>query len=102
MAAASVHALAGMLYASSHLDMDVKPPEPKGGWHNLFHATDGFYVDFYHVKYRRFQRYPFGLLNVVGYWAETQIFGGVLVFEHEEDGSGVRLISPVRSQLTHR
>lgn len=89
--AASVHALAGTIYASGHMDMDIKPPEPEGGSHRLFHRNDGFYVNCYHTNYRHFEEYPFGLLNVVGYWAETEIFGGVLLFEREEEGSGVRL-----------
>ena len=90
IAAASVHSLAGMIYASGHKDMDLKPPEPSGGRHRLFHTTDGFYVNFYHTAYQRFEDFPFGLLNVVGYWAETELFGGVVLFERGEEGSGVR------------
>lgn len=89
-AAASVHALAGMTYMSNHEDMDVKPPEPPGGHFRQFHTTDGFYVNFYHTDYKRFERFPFGLLNVVGYWAEAELFGGVVLFERGEGGSGVR------------
>ncbi len=92
MAAALVHALAGMIYASSHTDMNIKPPEPEGGSLRLFDRNDSFYVNFYHTNHRHFQEYPFGLLIVVGYWAEAEIFGGVLLFEHEEGGSGVRLV----------
>lgn len=88
IAAASVHALAGSLYASSHKDMVIKPPEPEGGHSRLFDKTDEFYVNFYHTNYQLFEKYPFGLLNVVGYWAEAEIFGGVVLFEHEE-GLGV-------------
>ena len=44
--------------------------------------TKHFYVDFYHTRYKRYEYYPLGLLSVVGYWAETQIFGGVLLFDH--------------------
>lgn len=88
-AAASVHALAGMTYMSNHEDMDVKPPEPPGGHFRQFHTTDGFYVNFYHTDYKRFERFPFGLLNVVGYWAEAELFGGVVLFERGEGGSGI-------------
>ena len=69
--------------------MEIKPPEPPEGSHILFFRTDGFYVNFYHTDYQHFERYPFGLLNVVGYWAEAEIFGGVLLFEHEEGSSRV-------------
>ena len=48
-----------------------------------------FYVNFNHTNHKHFENYPFGLLNVVGYWAEAEIFGGVLLFEREEEGSGV-------------
>ena len=89
IAAASLNALAGMIYVSRHRDMELNPPDPPGGSHRLFHRTDDFYVKFYNTDYRHFQEYPFGLLNVVGYWAETEIFGGVLLFEHDEIGSGV-------------
>ena len=45
-------------------------------------------VDF-HSCYTKFPRYPFGLLDVLGYWAETQLFGGVLLFDRGESGSEV-------------
>ncbi|CAD6593633.1 MAG: hypothetical protein ASARMPREDX12_007362 [Alectoria sarmentosa] len=89
IAAASLNALAGMIYVSRHRDMELNPPDPPGGSHRLFHRTDDFYVKFYNTDYRHFQEYPFGLLNVVGYWAETEIFGGILLFEHDEIGSGI-------------
>lgn len=79
-----------MIYVSKHEDMNLKPPEPPGGHLRQFHTTDGFYVNFYHTDYKRFEDYPFGLLNVVGYWAEAEIFGGVVLFERGEGGSGVR------------
>lgn len=88
-AAASVHSLAGMIYASKHEDMDVNPPEPPGGHLPQFHHTDGYYVNFYHTEYKRFEDFPFGLLNVVGYWAETELFGGVVLSERSEGSSGV-------------
>ena len=72
--------------------MDIKPSEPPGGHYYQFEGTDEFYVNFYHMKYRRFENYPFGLLNVVGYWAETELLGGVVVFEHRESSSEVQLI----------
>ena len=80
-----MHALAGSLYASTHKEMEINPPEPPGGYGQVFHQTDEYYVNFYHTNYRLFENYPFHLLNVVGYWAETEIFGGVVLFEHEGD-----------------
>ena len=66
-------------------------PETPPGEDDHLHAslkTDGFYVDF-HDCYISFQNYPLGLLDVVGYWAETQLFGGVLVFDRGDSGSEV-------------
>lgn len=83
-----------MIYASFHPDTNIQPPEPPEGHYWQFRLTDHFYVDFYHTNYRLFEKYPFGLLNVVGYWAEAEIFGGVVLFERLESGSEVHLISP--------
>lgn len=89
IAAASVHAIAGMIYVSYHKDTNIRPPKPPVGQLQPFQRTDEFYVNFYHTKYKQFQEFPFGLLNVVGYWAETELFGGVVLFEREESGLGV-------------
>lgn len=35
------------------------------------------------------KRYPFGLLDAVDYWAETDTFGGLVLFERKEFGSNV-------------
>lgn len=83
-----MHALAGSLYASSRKNVEIKPPWLPGGHSRLFDRTDEFFVNFYHTNYRLFEKYPFGLLDVVGYWAEAEIFGGVVLFEHE-GSSGV-------------
>ena len=90
--AASLNALAGIVFASSHPNTQIKPPKPREGHFWQFRQTDHFYVDFYHTGYRLFDRYPFGLLNVVGYWAEAELLGGVVLFERGESGSEVHLI----------
>lgn len=76
------------------------PPEPREGHFWQFRTTDHFYVDFYHTNYRRFQGYPFGLLNVVGYWAEAELFGGVVLFERVGSSSQVNL-NPLSSDTTY-
>lgn len=91
--AASVNTLAGMLYASFHPDTNIKPSELTIKDLRQCDLTGQFYVNFYHTYYLLFDRYPFGLSNVVGYWAEAELFGGVLLFEHVESGSEVQLIS---------
>ena len=93
--AASVNALAGELYLASHPGLDLKPrkrPQPSTDeeidvWVQEMRKK---HVEFYHTKYQEYERYPFGLLNVVGYWAEDRLFGGVLLFDRGETGSEVR------------
>ncbi|KAF2493089.1 hypothetical protein BU16DRAFT_466381 [Lophium mytilinum] len=43
-------------------------------------------TDFYHMSYQAIEQYPDGIANVVGYWAELRIFGGVVVFDRGESG----------------
>lgn len=38
--------------------------------------------DFRHPKYLQSYLYPHGPIELVGYWIETRLFGGVVVFEH--------------------
>lgn len=38
-------------------------------------------VPFYHNSYLLHQQYPYGVADVVGYWAEAKIFGGVVLFD---------------------
>ncbi|OJD20380.1 hypothetical protein ACJ73_08284 [Blastomyces percursus] len=77
VAALIVHALAVNLYINTHPDVDVfavhrgLPQHP--------HST----IDLCSGLYSAYIQYPCGRADVVGYWAETQIFGGVVLFEHE-------------------
>lgn len=77
------------MYLDFHPDTNIKPSKPPEGHEHQFHGTDEFYVNFYHTCYLQFERYPFGLLDVVGYWAEAELFGGLMLFEREESGSNV-------------
>ena len=90
IAAASLHTLAGNVYVTYHKDLDIRPPKPPEGHAYQFDLTDHFYVDFYHTNYKRFDDYPLGLMDVVGYWAETELLGGVALFEREKSGLAVR------------
>ena len=68
--------------------MNIMPQLPPGCRGHHFSSFGRFYVDF-HDSYMRFENYPFGLLDVVGYWAETKLFGGVLLFDRGDSGSEV-------------
>ena len=80
-----------MLHASSHPGVDVfpDPPSAQGGGRFRGFLGSQWHVDF-HPDYVQFENYPRGLLDVVGYWAETQVFGGVLLFNRSDSGSQVR------------
>jgi hypothetical protein len=56
-----------------YMDITYAPPTP-------------FYVDLY----VDFDRYPNGLADVVGYWAEHHIFGGAVLFDRGSDEEEVR------------
>ncbi len=86
--AASLNTLAGTICAFFHPDMNIMPSKPPRGYRPPVHPTDRFYVDF-HDCYVQFEDYPFGLLDVIGYWAETQLFGGVLLIDRGYSGSEV-------------
>ena len=66
------------------------PPLPPKGYAEILHHQSAYFSVDYHNFYVRFQNYPFGLLDVVGYWAETQLFGGVLLFDRGHSGYEVR------------
>ena len=86
IAAASVNALARKTYQDFHSDIVIKPSKLPELSHHQSNGVD----DFYHSNYREFKRYPFGRLDIMSYWAETELFGGVVLFERDESGSNVR------------
>lgn len=44
---------------------------------------------FYHNAYDAHEQYPHRVADMVGYWAEGQIFGGVVLFDQGEDDTDV-------------
>ncbi|KAI0005225.1 hypothetical protein F4779DRAFT_621142 [Xylariaceae sp. FL0662B] len=47
---------------------------------------------FFHWHYQASHQYPHGIADVVGYWAEAKIFGGVVVFDRGESESEIRRV----------
>lgn len=41
---------------------------------------------FFHVNYMDYDQYPNGVADIAGYWAEDQIFGGVILFDRGASG----------------
>lgn len=48
---------------------------------------------FFHGAYTAVDQYPKGVADMVGYWAESRLFGGVVLFDRGENETGVRIIS---------
>lgn len=46
---------------------------------------------FYHGAYVAFEQYPGSVADMVGYWSEARIFGGVVAFDRGEDETGVSI-----------
>ncbi|KAK4115530.1 hypothetical protein N656DRAFT_834716 [Canariomyces notabilis] len=59
----------------------TKPPRP-----GEFIAP----TPFYHRSYLAHHQYPDGIADIVGYWAEAKIFGGVVIFDRGELGTECR------------
>lgn len=43
-----------------------------------------------HMDYRFYEQYPMGISDMVGYWAEYRIFGGVVLFDRGESEEELR------------
>jgi hypothetical protein len=67
---------------SSHPQIDINPQEL-----DIWKHWPHFLVDFYHNDYTDYSCYPRGLLDTIGYWAETQVFGGVMLFDQSTTAS---------------
>ena len=81
-----------MIYESCNPEVELKPQAASKDDENFGHyiyRTSHPYVDFYHIRCQALTNYFFSLLNVVIYWAETNLFGGVLLFDRGESGSEV-------------
>ncbi|KAK2784329.1 hypothetical protein FQN53_008558 [Emmonsiellopsis sp. PD_33] len=88
MAALAIHALAATLYTTTHPDINTCPTEP------CFSSQYPHYgVDLYCRLYHNSLHYPYGIADMVGYWAETQVFGGVVLFEHEHKEADSELLN---------
>lgn len=58
---------------------------------------------FRHTFYFDHEQYPDGVVDMVGYWAESRILGGVVLFDRKtEPASGAVFIHPDRGEVTYR
>ncbi|KAF4856183.1 hypothetical protein CGCSCA4_v000797 [Colletotrichum siamense] len=112
LVAVAVHQIAVQIFkldTSLHKEDGIaswKPPKddlfwefyPEGSWPTLFR----------HEWYHDHDQYPDGIADMVGYWAESRIFGGVVLFDRRspESASDVQNDSiwfhPDREDVTYR
>lgn len=74
--AVSVHQIAAYIYK---LGLDV------GSHKGLLKADGEAPTLFIHSQYKDIEQYPDGVADAVGYWAEAQIFGGVVLFDRRQE-----------------
>lgn len=81
--AVSVHQIVAYIYK---LDLDV-------GSHKALLKVDNDAPTFFlHSQYKDIDQYPDGVADAVGYWAEAQIFGGVILFDRrQQDGPSAKV-----------
>ncbi|KAL4938734.1 hypothetical protein BDV06DRAFT_231550 [Aspergillus oleicola] len=74
-----IHHLAALLF--EHINQLLyKRPEPTNGLAMVIESPYPTYLS--HNHYLDDDMYPVGVADVVAYWAETHLFGGVVVFNH--------------------
>lgn len=88
MLAVACHDIAGTVY------LNTQPGLRRKGYSNeqLAAALKHRPTNFMHEDYNFVEQYPKGVADVVGYWAEYHLFGGVVLFDRGESGTEVGII----------
>ncbi|KAF2749455.1 hypothetical protein M011DRAFT_475549 [Sporormia fimetaria CBS 119925] len=68
------------------------PPQPEPvvlpGFEDIkFAPIPPLPAEFFHHSYLDWEQYPNGVADIVGYWAEYRLFGGVMLFDRGESGT---------------
>ena len=82
--AVSVHQIAAYIYK---LDLDV------GSHKALLKVDSDAPTLFLHNQYKDIEHFPDGVADAVGYWAEAQIFGGVILFDRRQQHESSESVS---------
>ncbi|TVY13463.1 hypothetical protein LARI1_G009151 [Lachnellula arida] len=84
--AVACHDIAALVY------VDTQPGLRRAGQslEQRLAALEGRPTDLMHEDYYDLQQYPKGVGDVVGYWAEYHLFGGVVLFDRGESGTGCK------------
>lgn len=86
MVAVAIHEIAVKLYKLNldlgrHTDLTTwAAPTSLQNFYQVY-PTGQLPTLFMHRNYRDFEQYSNGVADIVGYWAEAQIFGGVVLFD---------------------
>ncbi|KAI0145631.1 hypothetical protein GGR57DRAFT_480146 [Xylariaceae sp. FL1272] len=95
--AVACHQIAAFLFQADESNQHRKAYEAWASkWNELKTTGDEGYIledmkpptVFYHDSYCDHEQYPRAVPDVVGYWAEAKIFGGVVLFERGESETG--------------
>lgn len=80
--AVACHDIAALLSKKTEGGVGKHPPKPKpfagSDYESPFPPIP---TDFYHLGYLDWEQYLQGVADVVGYWAEFELFGGVVLFD---------------------
>lgn len=85
MLAVACHDIAGLVYLNTQPGLRRQGQTPE----QSLAALEGRPTDFMHEDYHDWEQYPNGIADVVGYWAEYHLFGGVVLFDRGESGTDV-------------
>lgn len=106
--AVSVHEIAKHLYGldgKGHQDIErwVPPKNKDWEWWWGYHPDGPHPTLFQHTYYFDYEQYPDGTADMVGYWAESRILGGVILFDRKAKlASDAVFIHPDRDSVTYR
>lgn len=79
----------GGLHKGAHTWQRVRPWYPRGPTHPPPSQRKPLPTVFFHGSYAAWEQYPRGVADMIGYWAEARLFGGVVLFDRGEDKTGV-------------
>lgn len=89
MLAVASHDIAALVYVNTQPGLRREGQ----GLEQRLAALEGRPTDLMHEDYHNLQQYPKGVADVVGYWAEYHLFGGVVLFDRGESGTDVSNVS---------
>lgn len=82
--AVHVYQLDGVNHKHCEYEKWINQPRDMTRWDSFRHPTA-----FCHTFYTAVEQYPNGVADVVAYWAEAKIFGGVVLFDRGESENEV-------------